>query len=99
MFFFVVTGVLILGRDDVAIEVSLLRSRRPRQEVRCCDRAWTWEKNFMWRQSIYVATTFGQDKRVSCHDKVFCVATRCGQDQGTLCCDKAICVVTKFGCG
>ena len=29
-------SALFLCRDDVAIEVSLSRPRRPRQEVRCC---------------------------------------------------------------
>ena len=29
-------NALFLCRDDVAIEVSLSRPRRPRQEVRCC---------------------------------------------------------------
>ena len=38
MDFFVAIGVLILCRDDVAMEVFLSRLRRPRQEVRCCDR-------------------------------------------------------------
>ena len=47
MAFLVTTGVLILYRDDVATEVSLSRSRRPRQEVRCRDRVWPWERNFM----------------------------------------------------
>ena len=47
MTFFVATGVLVLCSDDVAIEVSLSRPRRPRQEVRCRDRAWLWVRNFM----------------------------------------------------
>ena len=47
MDFFVTIGVLVLCRDDVATEVSLSRSRRRRQEVRCHDRAWPWARNFM----------------------------------------------------
>ena len=52
MAFFVTTEVLILCCDDVAIEVFLSRSRRPRQEVRCHDRVWPWARNFMSRQII-----------------------------------------------
>ena len=48
----VATGVLVLNCDDVATEVSLSRPRRPRQEVRCRDRAWLWARNFMSRHSI-----------------------------------------------
>ena len=57
----------------------------PRPKDLCRDRAWPWARNFMSRQSIYVAISFDQDKRVSCREKVFCVATRCGQDKGALC--------------
>ena len=52
MDFFVATEVLILCRDDVAIEVFLSQSRRPRQEVRCHDRVWPWARNFMSRRII-----------------------------------------------
>ena len=52
--FFVVTGVLILCRDNVATEVFLSQPRQPRQEVRCRDRVWPWARNFMSQQSIFV---------------------------------------------
>ena len=44
-------SALFLCRDDVAIEVSLLRLRRPRQEVRRC-------KRFGLGKSFHVATEY-----------------------------------------
>ena len=52
MAFLVVTGILILCRDDVVTEVFLSRPRRPRQEVRYRDRVWPWVRNFMLRHGI-----------------------------------------------
>ena len=55
MAFLVATGILVLFRDDVAIEVSLSRPRRSRREVRVVTGAWLRPRNFMLRKKIVVS--------------------------------------------
>ena len=55
MAFFVAIGVLVLCRDDVAIEVSLSLPRRSRREVRVAIGAWLRLRDFRSRHKIVVS--------------------------------------------
>ena len=67
-----------LGIVTFRLPQGLVRSRnfRPRQKTVVA----TGIYRVVSRRVFYAMTEFGQDKRVSCRDKVFCVATRCSQD-------------------
>ena len=59
----------------------MLRPRRPRQEVRCCNR-------FVLRWGFYVVIEFGQDQEFLCHDKIFLRRNRVDQGEENLCRDR-----------
>ena len=82
-------SALFLYRDDVSIEVSMSRSRRPRQEVRCCNRY-----GLGW--GIYVATEFGQDQESLYRNKIFLCRDRVNQGEENLCRDKVFLCCDKI---
>ena len=98
MAFFVVIWVLILYRDDVAIEVFLSRPIQSRQEVRCRDRVWPWPRNFMPRQIILCRYRVWSRPRVvlfttwhfyvaMSRRNIFMSRQSSGQGQKVSCCD------------
>ena len=76
----VATGVMILCRDDVLIEVSLSRLRRSRQDVKVATGALLRPRNFRSRQKSVVSRL---DFMECCRDRVLAktkrshVATKC----------------------
>ena len=88
---------LFLCHDDVATEVSMSRSRRSRQEVRCCilhvatslalARVSLLRHSLIKVGSFYSAIEFGFGQGFYVATKCFYATTEFGQDQEFLCCN------------
>ena len=71
-------------RSELRQGLVRLRDFRSRQKI-----VMSWQDFIeLCRDRLFsVMTEFGQYKRVSFRDKVFCVVIGCGLDKGALCCD------------